>query len=152
MARILVVDDRVENRDLHACLLGHFGHDVSTALDGAEAVRAALTGAPDLIMGIGMPDMDGYTAAGLMRSGPTLKAVPLIAVSATGSVTVKGSHAAGFDAFCPMPIDPRDFMTRLELFLWRLDAAGDGARRAVMPRAAGPGPDALPAVRRPGRA
>ena len=129
MATVLVVDDRPENRDLLIYLLGYFGHEVSSAADGAEAIRAAMAYPPDLIlMDLAMPGMDGYTAAGLMRSDETLRNVPLVAVSATGSATPETAKAAGFDAFYPMPIDPRDFMTRIEPFLTNRDAAADRMR------------------------
>jgi two-component system, cell cycle response regulator DivK len=118
MARILVVDDQAENRDLLAYLLGYFGHDVSTAPDGAAGMRAALAGRPDLIiMDIAMPGVDGYTAARLMRSEQALADVPLVAVSATGTATLKRARAAGFDAFYPIPIDPRKFMIQIEPFI-----------------------------------
>jgi len=126
MARILVVDDRPENRDLLSYLLGYFGHVVSTVHDGAGAVRAALADPPDLIlMDLAMPGMDGYTAAGLIRSERTLLDVPLIAVSAMGAATLERALEAGFDDFYPMPIEPRDFVARIEPFLNRGEPAGN---------------------------
>lgn len=125
MARILVVDDRAENRDLLGYLLGYFGHVVSTACDGAAAVRAALAEPPDLIlMDLAIRDMDGYTAARLIRSEPTLRDVPLVAVSAAGSATLERARQAGFDDFYPMPIEPRDFVARIEPLLSRGETAG----------------------------
>jgi CheY-like chemotaxis protein len=50
MARILVVDDRAENRDLLAYLLRYHGHTVFLASDGAAAVRAAVPDPPDLVL------------------------------------------------------------------------------------------------------
>jgi CheY-like chemotaxis protein len=118
MARILVVDDRMANRDLVAYLLGYFGHDVATASDGAGAVEAALADTPDLVvMDIAMPGMDGYTAARLMRSQPILQNVPLVAVSATSGATAEMAQEAGFDGFYPLPIDPEQFVALLEPFL-----------------------------------
>jgi two-component system cell cycle response regulator DivK len=129
MARILVVDDRVENRDLLSYLLGYFGHQVSTAPGGAAAVRAALADPPDLIvMDIDMPGIDGYAAARLIRTEAALRDLPLVAVSATGTASPEKAHAAGFDAFYPLPIEPRDFVDWLEPFLRGRDAAGDRSR------------------------
>jgi CheY-like chemotaxis protein len=117
VAHILVVDDRVANRDLLSYLLGYFGHEVTTAADGAAAVRQALAHPPDLIvMDIAMPGVDGYTAARLMRDEPALRDVPLVAVSAT-SATPQTARDAGFDGFYPLPIDPQEFVTLLEPFL-----------------------------------
>jgi CheY-like chemotaxis protein len=127
MALILVVDDRAENRDLLSYLLSYFGHDVSTASDGADAVCSALAELPDLVvMDIEMPGTDGYTAARLMRAEATLQDVPLIAVSAASTTTLELAQRAGFADFYPMPIEPRDFVARLESLLHGRDPAGDG--------------------------
>ena len=118
MARILVVDDRAENRDLLAYLLRYHGHTVSLASDGAAAVRAAVADPPDLVlMDIAMPVIDGLTAARQMRSHPELADTPLIAVSATGSITQEMIRASGFDGFYPIPIDAAHFVAQLEPFL-----------------------------------
>ncbi len=128
MARILVVDDRAVNRDLLSYLLSYFGHDVSTASDGAEALRAALAEPPDLVvMDIEMPGTDGCTAARLMRAETALRNVPLIAVSAS-TITLEEAQRAGFDDFYPIPIEPRAFLARLEPLLRRGDPVGDSIR------------------------
>jgi CheY-like chemotaxis protein len=124
MARILVVDDQAENRDLLAYLLHYYGHTVSVASDGAAGVRAALADPPDLVlMDIAMPVIDGLTAARQMRSHPELADTPLIAVSATGSITQEMIRASGFDGFYPIPIEPARFVAQLEPFLTRRQIA-----------------------------
>jgi CheY-like chemotaxis protein len=118
VARILVVDDQPENRDLLAYLLRYFGHTVSVASDGAAGVRAALADVPDLVlMDIAMPVIDGLAAARQMRSHPELANTPLIAISATGSITLETIKASGFDGFYPIPIEPAHFVAQLEPFL-----------------------------------
>jgi CheY-like chemotaxis protein len=118
MARILVVDDQAENRDLLAYLLGYYGHTVSVAADGAAGVRAALADPPDLVlMDIAMPVIDGLAAARQMRSHPELANTPLIAISATGSITLETIRASGFDGFYPIPIEPAHFVAQLQPFL-----------------------------------
>jgi two-component system cell cycle response regulator DivK len=118
MARILVVDDQAENRDLLAYLLRYFGHTVSVASDGAAGVRAALADPPDLVlMDIAMPVIDGLAAARQMRSHPELANTALIAISATGSITRETIRASGFDGFYPIPIEPAHFIAQLAPFL-----------------------------------
>jgi two-component system, cell cycle response regulator len=127
MARILVVDDQPTNRDLLSYLLTYFGHEVSTACDGAEAVRAAVADPPDLIiMDIVMPGMDGYTAARLMRSERALRDVPLVAVSAAIVLTLESAQAAGFDDFYQLPIDPEGFMAKIEALIGAPDTDAEG--------------------------
>jgi CheY-like chemotaxis protein len=118
MALILVVDDRAVNRDLLSYLLRYFGHDVSTAPCGAEALRIALAEHPDLIvMDIEMPGTDGYTAARLMRAETVLLDVPLVAVSAVSTATLESAQRAGFADFYRIPIEPQDFVARIESLL-----------------------------------
>jgi CheY-like chemotaxis protein len=120
VARILVVDDQPENRDLLAYLLRYFGHTVSVASDGAAGVRAALAEVPDLVlMDIAMPVIDGLAAARQMRSHPELDDTALIAISATGSISLETIKASGFDGFYPIPIEPARFIAQLEPFLNR---------------------------------
>ena len=126
MARILVVDDQAENRDLLAYLLRYYGHTVSVASDGAAGVRAALADPPDLVlMDIAMPIIDGLAAARQMRSHPELADTPLIAISATASITPETIRASGFDGFYPIPIEPAHFIAQLEPFLTRRTMAGN---------------------------
>jgi two-component system cell cycle response regulator len=130
MARILVVDDQPANRDLLSYLLTYFGHEVRTACDGAEAVRAAVSDPPDLIiMDIAMPGMDGFTAAGLMRSEQALRDVPVVAISATTALSLDMVRAAGFDDFYQQPIDPDEFMAKIEVFIGASRVSGRNAGR-----------------------
>lgn len=66
--RILVVDDRLENRLLIEQLLQTVGFETMTASDGQEAIAAWQTWHPDLIlMDMWMPVMDGYQATRQIR-------------------------------------------------------------------------------------
>ena len=67
--RLLVVDDEPFNRDLVRQMLEPLGVSVTEAQGGAEAVAAARSADFDLIlMDIQMPEIDGPTAAQLIRS------------------------------------------------------------------------------------
>jgi CheY-like chemotaxis protein len=59
--RILVVDDNDMNLTLLSKILELEGYQVTTALNGTEAIRLAELQMPDLaILDVMMPDMDGY--------------------------------------------------------------------------------------------
>jgi diguanylate cyclase (GGDEF)-like protein len=61
MATILIVDDRADNRLSLAALLSRNGHRVIEAGHGAEALKAAREGAPDLVITDGLlPVMEGF--------------------------------------------------------------------------------------------
>ena len=83
-ARILVVDDLAENRELVRVLLEAMGHEVADAGGGPQAVAAAMAAAFDLIlMDLQMPGMDGMSATRAIRDNAELnRATPILALSA----------------------------------------------------------------------
>jgi PAS domain S-box-containing protein len=79
MARILVVDDHPDNRDLAATLLHYRGHTVLEAADGAEGLAIIRAGQPDLVItDLLMPVMDGYEFVRELRADPALAATRVI--------------------------------------------------------------------------
>ncbi|QLE42991.1 PAS domain S-box protein [Nostoc sp. C052] len=67
--RILVVDDRKENRDLIVQLLGSIGFEIQAANNGQEAIAIWHTWQPHLIwMDMRMPVMNGYDATKEIRA------------------------------------------------------------------------------------
>lgn len=82
--RILVADDRKDNRDLLRAILTPIGFKVAVAVDGQIACALAEFYSPDIIlMDLSMPVLDGYEATKQIRSMELeVKNVPIIAVSA----------------------------------------------------------------------
>jgi PAS domain S-box-containing protein len=79
VATILIVDDRVTNRDYLVTLLGYANHRLLQAADGAEALATARAEHPELIIAdILMPTMDGYELVGRLRADPAIAATPVI--------------------------------------------------------------------------
>lgn len=79
MANILIVDDRQENRDFLATLLGYQGHTLRQASDGLEALEAVRAVAPDLVISdVLMPTMDGYEFVRQLREDPRFTTTPVI--------------------------------------------------------------------------
>ena len=82
-ARILVVDDREEDRHLLADYLRREGYRLYVAEDGRDGVEKALYVQPDLIlMDIHMPVCDGIAACRLLKAEPRTMAIPLIFLTA----------------------------------------------------------------------
>lgn len=104
-AKVLVVEDAIENRQLLEVVLGDLGIDIITAVNGQEGVNTLCREAFDLVlMDVQMPVMDGYTAVALMREkGYTL---PIFALTAHA---MKGDEQtcldAGFSGYLSKPID-----------------------------------------------
>ncbi|MES2510499.1 MAG: response regulator [Pseudomonadota bacterium] len=105
--KILVVDDNVDAADTLEALLGMDGFDVKTVYDGVAAVEAAGRIQPDVIvMDIGMPGMDGYDAARMIRQQERDRKVTLIALTGWGqSADKKRADQAGFDHHLVKPVD-----------------------------------------------
>lgn len=84
MATILVVDDRVVNRQSLATLFAYAGHQVVEAADGGEALERARESPVDLVFSdILMPAMDGVELARRMRADASLAHIPIIFYTAT---------------------------------------------------------------------
>lgn len=103
--RILVADDDHDTADLAAHLLGLAGHEVRAVYDGQQAIEAARTFRPHvIILDIDMPRMDGCKAARALRADDANASVLLIAHTAlTTSADLDRILRAGFDRYLPKP-------------------------------------------------
>ncbi|HZV55612.1 MAG TPA: ATP-binding protein [Rhodocyclaceae bacterium] len=104
-ARVLIVDDGEENRELVRLVLEEAGALTEQAENGRVAVEKALARHYDIIlMDLQMPEMDGETATRQLRSHGL--ATPIVALTAHA---MKGFEeeilAAGFTAYIAKPID-----------------------------------------------
>ena len=106
-ARVLVVEDHEDSREMLKTLLEAEGHEVREATDGLGAVEVALTWRPDcVLLDVGLPVIDGYEAARRIRDGGgTMR---LVALTGYGQAEdVARSRAAGFDEHLVKPVDAR---------------------------------------------
>lgn len=97
--RIMVVDDNVDTVLAFSMLLQSQGHEVRTAFDGLEVIRAAAEFKPHVMMlDIGLPGLNGYEVAKQIRAQPQGKAILLIALTGYGQDSDRvASKEAGFD-------------------------------------------------------
>jgi putative two-component system response regulator len=118
-ARILIVDDLPENREILTSLLEPEGYVLVTAKDGQEGLEKALADPPDLIlMDVSMPRMTGFEACRRLKADERTHLVPLVLV--TGLVAredrIQGI-AAGCDDFLTKPVDSEQLMARTRSLL-----------------------------------
>ena len=105
--RVLVVDDNVDAAHSLATLLRLIGHDVQTEHDGRKVQEAVAAFHPDVVLlDIGLPGLDGYAVARLLRSRPSDEPLLLIALTGYGQAEDRAaSRAAGFDHHLTKPVD-----------------------------------------------
>lgn len=105
--KILLVDDNADLVSSLSTLLKIMGHQVVSVTDGISALKTALAQIPDIIiMDIGLPGMDGYQVARMIRSQPELNRVRLIAITGYGSDQDRDTAiAAGFYLHLVKPVE-----------------------------------------------
>lgn len=105
--RILVVDDNRDAADSLGMLLRMMGNQVHTAHDGLEAVGAAATFQPDLVLlDIGLPKLNGYEVARRIRKQEGGADMILIALTGWGQEEDRRlSKEAGFDHHMTKPVE-----------------------------------------------
>ncbi len=111
---VLVVDDNVDAAQSLGELLEASGYDVRTAHTGPTAVAAASDYNADVVLlDIGLPELDGYEVAKLIRQQPTHKNTVLVAMTGYGQESDRQkSQKAGFDHHL---VKPADFAKVLEI-------------------------------------
>jgi len=120
-AKILVVDDEPDIRELIEYNLKKEGYEVFTAVNGREAIDQAIKHLPHLIiLDIMMPVMDGIEACRLMRSMPEFKNTFMVFLTARSE---EYSEISGFnvgaDDYIAKPLKPRVIISRINAILRR---------------------------------
>jgi signal transduction histidine kinase/ActR/RegA family two-component response regulator len=105
--RVLVVDDNVDTVTTLAMLVQESGHEVRTAYDGSAVLEAALDYRPNVVLlDIGLPGLDGFEVAKLLRRQPALQHAVLVAMTGYGRESDRQrSREAGFDHHLVKPGD-----------------------------------------------
>ena len=108
--KIFIVDDMRSARFVLEKLLTKMGQTVRTFDNAASCLEALKDDTPDIIISdIGMPDLDGYEFARLVRLNPMLQAVKLVALTGYGRIRDRErARKAGFDHHLVKPVSIDD--------------------------------------------
>jgi two-component system KDP operon response regulator KdpE len=111
---ILVVDDEPAIRRFLRTALGAYGHAISEATSGAEALKSVATTPPDLIiLDLGLPDMDGIEVTRRLREWTQ---IPIIVVSVREHENDKiAALDAGADDYLTKPFGMGELMARVRV-------------------------------------
>lgn len=124
--RILVVEDHEDNRRILRDLLTSAGYEMIEAVTGAEGLAKARSHHPDLIlMDIQLPEIDGYEATRRIKADPTLRLIPVFAVTSfalTGDE--EKARAAGCVGYVTKPFSPRQLLAKIQQHLVSTDTKG----------------------------
>jgi signal transduction histidine kinase/FixJ family two-component response regulator len=125
--KILVVDDRWENRAVLVNLLEPIGFKMIEAADGKQGLDRALATAPDLILtDLAMPVMDGFAFLHQIRTHPQLRdAIVLVSSASVFEIDRQKSLDAGGNDFLPKPVQAEVLLGLIKKYL-RLEWVYDG--------------------------
>ena len=119
--RLLVVDSDARSLRVLEVSLRKAGYNVTTAVDGADALAKVQTEPPDLIISdTALTTMDGYAFAKDVKSNPDWSSIPFIFLSRSATIEekVKGLEI-GVDDFLTKPIFVKEIVTRVRILLQR---------------------------------
>jgi two-component system OmpR family response regulator len=118
-ARLLVVEDEPNIRELLATSLRFAGFEVHVAADGASALKQAAAHNPDLVvLDVMLPDMDGFTVTRKLRDSGRI--LPILFVTARDSLEDKiQGLTVGGDDYVTKPFSLEEVVARIRAVLRR---------------------------------
>jgi PAS domain S-box-containing protein len=127
--KILVVDDNRDAADSLCMLLELLGAEVTAAHDGAQALSTFEVFRPRMVfLDIGMPGMDGYEVARLLRALPQDPRTTLVALTGWGQTEDRRRvRDAGFDHHLVKPAE----VDALKSLITSLQGEGDSRARSA---------------------
>ncbi|MEH2315884.1 hybrid sensor histidine kinase/response regulator [Nostoc sp.] len=117
--KVIVADDRPENRSILVKMLSPLGFEIEEAIDGQDCLKKASEWNPDcILMDLMMPQMSGLEATRRLRRSPELKNIIIIGTSASVfDFDLNKSKEAGCNDFLPKPIRITELLEKLRLHL-----------------------------------
>jgi two-component system, cell cycle response regulator DivK len=107
MARILIIEDNEMDRELLVRRLGKQGHELALAVTGEAGIELAETSETDLIvLDLGLPGMDGWEVAAVLKQQAATRSIPILAVTAHArQCDLERALLCGCDAFETKPVN-----------------------------------------------
>ncbi|TVQ85951.1 MAG: AraC family transcriptional regulator [Chromatiaceae bacterium] len=117
LARILIIDDQPASIGLLIAYLQGRDIDLLVAQSGADGLRIAAAGQPDLILlDVRMQGLDGYTVCRRLKAAPATRSIPVIFLSsATATEDKLRGFAAGGADYINKPFSEQEVLARVYL-------------------------------------
>jgi two-component system phosphate regulon response regulator PhoB len=121
MARVLVIEDEADLREVLQYNLLQAGHRPFAAATGDAGVKLALEVRPDIVLlDLMLPDVPGTTVAKALRREPQTQAVPIIMVTAKAEEVDRiVGFELGADDYVVKPFSVRELLLRIDAVLRR---------------------------------
>jgi two-component system cell cycle response regulator len=118
-AKILLVDDNLQNLELIQAYLEGIPVEISTAVDGVEAIESIEANPPDLVLlDVMMPRMSGFEVCQKLKSNPDTRGIVVIMVTALHEVAdYERAVESGTDDFLSKPVNKLELLTRVRSLL-----------------------------------
>lgn len=134
VARLLVVEDDDDLREVLVESLRREGYEVLTAADGERALEVVDQEQPDLVcLDVMMPGLDGIEVCRRLRADPRFEDLPILMLTAKADEAdaVLGL-GVGADDYVTKPARPKELQARVRALLRRKMAAGKSTARNVV--------------------
>ena len=116
---LLLVDDYEDAREMYAEYLAGAGFDVTSAVDGEDAIAKARSARFDLvILDLALPKVDGITVIETLRRSAGTERVPIIVLSASAGPDVqRKAMEAGATLYLYKPCLPDELEEAVRRFV-----------------------------------
>jgi two-component system, OmpR family, response regulator ResD len=131
VAKVLIVDDEPNIREVVGLYLRRDGHEVVSAADGEEALSMFSSAVPDLVvLDLMLPKVGGLEVCRRMRAE---RRVPLIMLTARGEEEERiVGLSLGADDYVVKPFSPRELAARVAAVLRRVEESSGDANQKVL--------------------
>jgi len=121
MARIVVVEDEPDLRQVLAYNLRDAGHEVFVAAEGRKGIELANEEHPDVVLlDLMLPDMSGLEVCRTLKASDKTKDIPVVMVTARGEeIDRVVGFELGADDYVVKPFSVRELLLRLRAVLRR---------------------------------
>jgi two-component system phosphate regulon response regulator PhoB len=121
MARVLVIEDEADLREVLQYNLSQAGHRPFAAATGDAGIKLALEVRPDIVLlDLMLPDLPGTTVAKALRREPQTQTVPIIMVTAKAEEVDRiVGFELGADDYVVKPFSVRELLLRIDAVLRR---------------------------------